>query len=164
MGATLAQFASVYLSVENTAISQNVYALLTHGGPRVGNARLAASIASGVDVPYINFIMYRDLVPHTPARLFGFKHASRKLIQLYLEPSYEAELKQGDYPPYEGRLRYKQYVGSDADDEFSSSLAFFTLSDHLKYYLSLDSTSDLAACGGLEDKFFLNRNAISMYN
>jgi hypothetical protein len=166
MGGQLAQFASVFFSVENSLVSQNVFALITHGSPRVGNEQFARQIMSGVDVPYINFVMYRDMVPHLPPMLFGFKHASRKIIWLFIMPSYTATIELQGSPPdeYASSLRFKELTGSSADDEFSSKLTFFDIGDHMHYFIGLADGPDMAACGGFEDKFFRNSRATRMFD
>jgi hypothetical protein len=165
MGGQLAQLASLFLSVERSIISQNVHSLITHGAPRLGNAQLAAKVASGVDLPYINFIMYRDLTPHVPPMVFGFKSASKKMFWLYLEPWYEAKMEMGDHlDSYEGALRYKEFTGGDADKDFATSSFFYDLNDHLKYFVGIHHFTDLSACGGFEDKFFHNNRALRFYD
>jgi hypothetical protein len=164
MGATLAQFATAWLSVERAILSQNVRALITHGAPRVGNYKLGKAIASGPDLPYINFIMYRDLVPHIPPKLFGYQHASVRMVWMFIEPWFEAKLALAENPDDDGAIRYVEFAGNDADDELAQSLTFFDIADHMKYFMKLDSLTDLGACGGLGDKFFLNTAAIRMYD
>jgi hypothetical protein len=166
MGGQLAQFTSIFLSVERALISQNVYALITHGSPRVGNSEIARQIASGVDVPYINFIMYRDLVPHLPPMVFGFKHASSSMYWLYVMNSYYARTKLQGSPPdeYASMLRYRVLSGSNADHELASSLAFYDIGDHMKYFIGLEESLDMAACGGMGDKYFLNTAAVRLYD
>jgi hypothetical protein len=164
MGAQLALFASAFLSVEASLISQNVYSLITHGSPRVANKELARVIAAGVDVPYINFVMYRDPVPHFPPMAFGFRSASNHIVNMYVEPSFWAKAESGESLDSRGAIRYREFLGDSGEESFVASLGFYALSDHLLYFMELDSAIDMAACGGLADTFFKNSNAIRLYD
>jgi hypothetical protein len=164
MGGQLAQFTVGFLSAERSIISQDVFALVTHGSPRVANRQLGRHINAGVDVPYVQFAYYRDLVPHLPPMVWGFRSASPKIMWIFVEPSFWIERSMGDEPKVEKSLKYKEFVGDDADGEFAHQLAFYDTGDHMRYFAEIDEFVDLAACGGMEDKFFLNTFAMSLYD
>jgi hypothetical protein len=164
MGGMLAQFSTAFLSAERSLISQNVFSLLTHGSPRIGNRQFARLIRSGPDVPYMSIVMYRDLVPHFPPMLHGYESASTMIRLVYVEPWFWAMKDMGDAPDIDNALFFKEFTGSQADEEFSLQFAFFDFADHVKYFMKIDEFGDLAACGGMEDKFFLNTRAIALYD
>jgi hypothetical protein len=164
MGGQMAQFATAFLSVERAIVSQNAFALVTHGSPRVANRQLARKINSGLDVPYVSFALYRDIAPHYPPLIFGFRSGSPKIMWLFIEPWFAAKKSMGDDPHLGGALRYKEFAGNNADEEFAHQIAFMDIADHLKYFMKIDEIHDLAACGGMEDKFFLNTRAVSLFD
>jgi hypothetical protein len=164
MGGQLGQLSAAWLGVERSILSQGVFSLMTHGSPRLANLQLAKEISSAGDIPYVAMVMYRDPIPHHPPMIYGYKSASRKIMWLYVEPWYYAARAQGETVDYDGALRYKEFIGGEADEQLASQLAFYDVSDHLKYSLPLDDSSDLALCGGHADRFYLNTGAVNLYD
>merc|ERR1711907_266397 len=113
MGAPLASLTAYHLN----NLGHTAMGVVTFGSPRVGNAKLAESIAgsftdSGVGT--IGIAYMRDPVPHVPPRVLGYRSAQSLLFHVAIDPAAVVLSELGETVDLESYVRYSQAYANAA--------------------------------------------------
>merc|ERR1711907_891160 len=151
MGAPLASLTAYHLS----NLGHTPTGVVTFGSPRVGNLKLAESIAgsfaSDGGVGTIGIAYMRDPVTHVPPRVLGYRSAQSLLFHISIDPAAVVLSELGETVDLESYVRYSQAYSSTTsngwkgDKLFAGSTYTFKLSDHLGYFVSM--RVDMQSCG-----------------
>jgi len=157
MGSNLAVFCGIYFRV---VMSKDVKGVYTLGGTRTGNSvlnRFSKNLGETV-----NFVMYRDPVPHLSPRIFGYRHFASDIMLLYYDPLYYALQQSGGEPEYDRYLYYEPFVGNDADSRLATAVRFYSIADHSQYFAGVEEIS-MASCGGFADHYMQNIKGTALF-
>merc|ERR1711907_225701 len=145
--------------------------VVTFGSPRVGNLKLAESIAgsfaSDGGVGTIGIAYMRDPVTHVPPRVLGYRSAQSLLFHISIDPAAVVLSELGETVDLESYVRYSQAYSSTTsngwkgDKLFAGSTYTFKLSDHLGYFVSM--RVDMQSCGMMSEDFIKNDKATELF-
>jgi hypothetical protein len=167
MGAPLASLTAYHLS----NLGHTPMGVVTFGSPRVGNLKLAESIAGSFSesgVGTIGMAYMRDPVPHVPPRVLGYRSAQGLLFHISMDPAANIltqgmgeEIDLDSYIRYSNSYTSTTNNGWQGDKEFAGSTYTFKLSDHLAYFASM--RVEMYSCGMMSEDFIKNDKATELF-